>query len=95
MRRILTSEIPDEIYDAIEQAAAQDGLPVGVWVSRYLSRHLPGERRGPSDEQRQAAIRRFEECLGSVSLGHPTGLDNQSIDRDLAREYGNEEPDRR
>ena len=31
-------------------------------------------------------IRRF---FGSVSLGHPTGSDNESIDRDLAREYGN------
>jgi len=26
--------------------------------------------------------------FGSVSLNHPTGADNESIDRDLAREYG-------
>ncbi len=26
--------------------------------------------------------------FGAASLGHPTGADNESIDRDLAREYG-------
>jgi predicted DNA-binding antitoxin AbrB/MazE fold protein len=26
--------------------------------------------------------------FGAVDLGHPTGTDNESIDRDLAREYG-------
>jgi hypothetical protein len=28
------------------------------------------------------------ELFGSVSLGHPTGLDNEGIDADLLREYG-------
>lgn len=26
--------------------------------------------------------------FGAVSLGHPTDTDNESIDRDLARQYG-------
>lgn len=30
----------------------------------------------------------IREMFGSVSLGHPTGSDNESIDADLAREYG-------
>ncbi len=29
----------------------------------------------------------ISELFGSVSLGHPTGADNESIDADLAREY--------
>ncbi len=29
----------------------------------------------------------IRELFGSVSLGHPTGADNESIDADLAREY--------
>jgi hypothetical protein len=28
-------------------------------------------------------------ALGTVSLGYPTGTDNESIDRDLAAQYGN------
>ncbi len=31
--------------------------------------------------------------FGSVSLGHPTGADNESIDADLAREYANRHED--
>ncbi len=30
----------------------------------------------------------IREMFGSVSLGHPTGSDKESIDADLAREYG-------
>ncbi len=30
----------------------------------------------------------IRELFGSVSLGHPTGLDSETIDADLAREYG-------
>ncbi|MDQ3685130.1 MAG: antitoxin family protein [Acidobacteriota bacterium] len=29
----------------------------------------------------------LRELFGSVDLGYPTGADNESIDRDLAREY--------
>lgn len=29
----------------------------------------------------------IREMFGSVSLGHPTGSDNEQIDADLAREY--------
>lgn len=35
----------------------------------------------------------LSELFGSVSLGHPTGADNESIDADLAREYGNDHED--
>ncbi|HQU91476.1 MAG TPA: hypothetical protein PLK77_04225 [Pyrinomonadaceae bacterium] len=35
----------------------------------------------------------LRELFGSVSLGHPTGADNESIDADLAREYGNDHED--
>ena len=35
----------------------------------------------------------IREMFGSVSLGHPTGSDNESIDTDLAREYGSTHED--
>ncbi len=35
----------------------------------------------------------IRELFGSVSLGHPTGSDNESIDADLAREYGSTHED--
>ena len=39
-------------------------------------------------EERQAAWEQLQQHCGAVSLGHPTGAENESIDADLAREYG-------
>jgi hypothetical protein len=41
-----------------------------------------------SEEEQQAAWERLQRHFGAVSLGYPTGTDNESIDADLAREYG-------
>jgi hypothetical protein len=38
-------------------------------------------------EERQKARERFESHFGEVDLGHPTGIDNEQIDEDLARAY--------
>lgn len=35
----------------------------------------------------------LKELFGSVSLGHPTGADNEGIDADLAREYASRHED--
>ena len=32
--------------------------------------------------------KKLSDLFGSASLGHPTELDNEQIDADLAREYG-------
>ena len=37
----------------------------------------------------------LSELFGSVDLGYPTGIDNESIDADLAREYGDSHEDTR
>jgi predicted DNA-binding antitoxin AbrB/MazE fold protein len=37
----------------------------------------------------------LSELFGSVDLGYPTGADNESIDADLAREYGSTHEDAR
>jgi hypothetical protein len=62
-------------------------LPEGERLSLIL---ITRDREQPS-QNGKGDITRF---LGSTSLGHPTGTDNESIDRDLAREYGSthEEP---
>ncbi|MGI8670374.1 MAG: hypothetical protein ACR2J3_11110 [Aridibacter sp.] len=35
----------------------------------------------------------LREMFGSVSLGHPTGANNEKIDEDLAREYASNHED--
>ena len=43
---------------------------------------------GVTDDQKQAASLRFRRHFGEVHLSNPNGSDNDSIDADLAREYG-------
>ena len=43
----------------------------------------------------EAAQERFERHFGAVDLGYPTGIDNEQIDADLAREYAATHEDKR
>ncbi|MCE2662992.1 MAG: hypothetical protein LW716_09620 [Microcystis sp. 53602_E8] len=40
-----------------------------------------------TEAEKEAARQRFRAHAGSIS-GYPTGADNESIDADLGREYG-------
>ena len=46
---------------------------------------------GATDAELAAADAALDECL--VSVGHPLGADNDQIDADLAREYGDDHAD--
>ncbi len=41
----------------------------------------------PHSNDTAADAKQFESLIGAVSLGHPTGVDNEQIDADLASEY--------
>lgn len=56
--------------------------------SRALVTLLESEKAPLSAEEAQLAEDRFARWIGAASLGYPTGADNESIDADLAREYG-------
>jgi hypothetical protein len=43
-----------------------------------------------SIEQQEEARQRFRNHAGAISLGYATGIDNESIDADLARAYASE-----
>jgi len=84
MSQILRLEVPDPLYKAIEgQAAAQGSDPAAVAVSalEQLFQRTAMPNRDTSDSES------FEALFGAVDLGYPTGLDNEAIDADLAKEY--------
>ena len=54
-------------------------------IVRQLFRVVP---ESTTDAQRQEACLRFRRHFGEVSSGYTSGADNESIDADLAREYG-------
>jgi hypothetical protein len=91
MTRHLTLELSDEIYANLEQKASSVGLPVTEWVVAVLSNQSDGVNEVlRSVAQQEEACQRFRNHAGAVSLGYATGLDNESIDADLARAYADE-----
>ena len=82
MSHRLTIELMDEDFEPIREAAASAGMSPEQWLSHQATAYAPSPRR------RNEALARLLAMTGSMDVG-ATGIDNASIDRDLAREYGN------
>lgn len=80
-------ELPDDLYRALVTVAQKNGLTPVDWIAEKLPKSL----LALSDEERRADDARLEQH--TISLGYPTGIDNEGIDADLAREYGDDHRD--
>lgn len=89
MSKTLTLELPEDVYEAVNKAAEAEGKSAADWIAHNLS-SLP---RPLTEVDREVARARFRQHIGAVSLGYPTGSDNEIIDADLAREYGSNHED--
>lgn len=90
MSHILTVELDDQVFESIRKRADAAGTTPAQVVASTLQQQFNGLPRRVdtrTDEEKRVANERFRGLFGSVDLGHPTGLDNQQIDADLAREY--------
>ena len=86
MGRTLVIKLRETTYSALEQQAETKGLSASNLAAKSLERQYRSQSK--IDLKSQAEAReRFERHFGSVSLGRATGVDNESIDADLAREY--------
>ncbi len=56
----------------------------------YASESAPFQRTPLDTRERRAALDELMRFAGAVSSGNPRAADNEAIDADLAREYGNE-----
>ena len=73
-------ELPEDVYDGLLRTAEARGVtPVELIASWLAPPRLPAVER-PTPAMRDMLWRHV------VTLGHPTGLDNDQIDADLARE---------
>ncbi len=85
MSTVVTLELPDNIYKPLVKVAEKAELPLEGWILTRLQAYvLPVAL---SEQERAKAMARLMRHAGAVNLGHPTGVDNESIDVDLAREY--------
>ncbi|MBF2050257.1 MAG: hypothetical protein EDM05_57640 [Leptolyngbya sp. IPPAS B-1204] len=91
MSQQLTLELSDEVYADLQQKANAVGLSITEWIVAVLSNQNNGISRVlHSVAQQEEARQRFRSHGGAISLGYPTGIDNESIDADLARAYASE-----
>jgi hypothetical protein len=85
MSTVVTLELPDNIYKPLVKVAEKAELPLEEWILARLRAYvLPVAL---SEQERAEAMARLMRHAGAVNLGHPTGVDNKSIDAELAREY--------
>ncbi len=93
MSKTVMLELPDSIYAAVHRAATFAGTTPDAWIIGQVVRELKhdepaagngrkGSSPGPDPDDPLRSL------FGSVRAGDPTGSDNDRIDADLAREYG-------
>lgn len=89
MSHTLTLELSDQAFEVIQRQAETEGVPPESLVSAFLEQQ--SEQMAQllrSTGESQAARSKFEQHFGTLGLVEPTALDNESIDADLAAEYG-------
>jgi hypothetical protein len=81
-------KIPQQIYELLLEIAPRMGKTIEELASEWVTKYSPKLRPQLSEEEHKAAMDRLLRHAGAASLGYATGADNESIDADLAREYG-------
>ena len=91
MSQQLNLEISDEVYADLQQKANAAGLSIAEWIVAVVSYQSSGVSKVlRSVEQQEEARQRFRNHAGAIRLGYAIGIDNESIDADLARAYASE-----
>ena len=94
MSQTLILELSDEVYTTIQRQAESAGISPAHWLAttleqQYGPRHAwQSARRSRTAAEQHAARVRFEQHFGEVDCPGAVGADNEQIDADLAREYG-------
>ena len=89
MSKTVSFEVPDEVYEVLESVATKMGRSLDEVVLEWLARTAPRPRPKLTPQEMEAARKRLQRHMGTVHSGNPRSADNEQIDIDLAREYGN------
>jgi hypothetical protein len=88
MSQILTLELNDQAFAAIQQQAQTIGIPPENLAATLLEQKIsPISQRPPTDADIISARAKFERHFGTLKPALAVDLDNASIDADLATEY--------
>jgi hypothetical protein len=78
--------VAPELVDLLRSVAARTGRTYEAVAASFMRDTAPLPRPKVSRAEAAAALERLWQH--TVDLGYPTGADNESIDADLARAYG-------
>ena len=88
MNQILTLELSEQVFAAIQRQAETIGISPERLAATFLERQFTQAfRLLLSEAEKDAARARFERHFGALKLDNSMSLDNESIDADLVREY--------
>jgi len=93
MSQTLAIVVSDEAYRAIRHEARTVGTTTEQVAASSLEQLFRQRVDLRTPEEKAAARLRFEQHLGEIRSGRPTGADNESIDAELAREYADNHED--
>jgi hypothetical protein len=85
VNQVVTLELRDELYVALNQQAESVGISLAEWIAVALEQQSILSIQLKTDAEKEVARQRFRRLGGSIDLGYPTGADNISIDADLVR----------
>ena len=91
MSQVLTLELSEEAYRALQQQAEIAGISVSEWITTSLEQQYGLQKKQQTEAEKEAARQRFRHHAGAIDLRYATGADNKSIDADLVRAYGNQQ----
>lgn len=88
MSQILTLQLNDEVFAAIQKQAQNIGIPPESLAANLLEQKFSqSERLLLAETEREIRRAKFERHFGTLDFGCIVNLDNESIDADLAKEY--------
>ncbi|MBI4639105.1 MAG: hypothetical protein HY731_00315 [Candidatus Tectomicrobia bacterium] len=87
-KELLRQKVHPEIYQILQEIAPTMGKTTEELIVEWKAKYGPKPRPQLTEEEWEEARQRLLQHAGAASLGYPTGADNESIDADLAREYG-------
>jgi len=83
----LRQPVSGEIYEVLQGIAPHMGMGMAELAAEWKERLGARPHMPLTPEEYEAERQRLRRHAGAVSLGRPTGIDNEAIDADLAREY--------
>jgi tRNA splicing ligase len=94
MSQILTLEISEQVFAAIQRQATATGVTPERLAAILIEQRFTQIPELCVDEaQKEIARARFERHFGTLSPNNAVSLNNESIDADLAKEYANTHED--